>query len=111
MKGIFNTEVSYQSKLFMAVGLIVLITNCSPSEVNKLTKNSSGFLAADVATCRDKATALIDRELRLDHSYDRTGSNSLEVSFAKFDAHKQRRRYFTNCLSKRGGQNVKELGK
>ena len=108
MKVIVITIEGYRRKLFLAFSLIILITSCSPSQVNQRTKNSSGFLAADVATCRQKAAALIDRELTLDSSYDRSGSNSLEVSFARFDAHKQRGRYFKNCLSERDGQKVKE---
>ena len=108
MKIIVLTKEGYRRKLFLAFSLIILITSCSPSQVNQRTKNSSGFLAADVATCRQKATALIDRELKLDSSYDRSGSNSLEVSFARFDAHKQRGRYFRNCLSERDGQKVKD---
>ena len=108
MKVIVITIEGYRRKVFLAFSLIILITSCSPSQVNQRTKNSSGFLAADVATCRQKATALIDRELKLDSSYDRSGSNSLEVSFARFDAYKQRGRYFNNCLSERDGQKVKE---
>ena len=108
MKVIVITIEGYRRKLFLAFSLIILITSCSPSQVNQRTKNSSGFLAADVATCRQNATALIDRELKLDSSYDRSGSNSLEVSFARFDAHKQRGRYFRNCLSERDGQKVKD---
>ena len=108
MKVIVITKEGYRRKLFLAFSLIILITSCSPSQVNQRSKNSSGFLAADVATCKQKATALIDRELNLDSSYDRSGSNSLEVSFARFDAYKQRGRYFKNCLSERDGQKVKE---
>ena len=108
MKVIEITREGYRGKLFLAVSLTILIISCSPSQVNQHTKNSSGFLATDVATCRQKATALIDRELKLDSSYDRSGSNSLEVSFARFDAHKQRGRYFRNCLSERDRQKVKD---
>ena len=108
MKVIVITKEGYRRKLFLAFSLIILITSCSPSQVNQHTRISSGFLAADVATCRQKATALIDRELKLDSSYDRSGSNSLEVSFARFDAHKQRGRYFRNCLSERDSQKVKD---
>ena len=108
MKVIVITIEGYRRKLFLAFSLIILITSCSPSQVYQRTKISSGFLAADVVTCRQKATALIDRELKLDSSYDRSGSNSLEVSFARFDAHKQRGRYFRNCLSERDSQKVKD---
>ena len=108
MRVIMITKEGYRRRVFLAVSLIMLITSCSPSQVNQRTKNSSGFLAADVATCRQKATALIDRELKLDSSYDRNGGNSLEVSFARFDAQKQRGRYLENCLSERDGQKVKE---
>ena len=108
MKVIEITREGYRGKLFLAVSLTILIISCSPSQVNQRTKNSSGFLAADVASCRQKATALIDRELKLDSSYDRSGSNSLEVSFARFDAHKQRGRYFRNCLSERDSQKIKD---
>ena len=70
MKVIEITKEGYRRNLFLAVSLTILITGCSPSQVNQHTKNSSGFLAADGATCRQKATALIDRELKLDSSYD-----------------------------------------
>ena len=108
MKVVMITKEGYRRNLFLAVSLIILITSCSPSQVNQRAENSLGFLAADVATCRQKATALIDRELKLDSSYDRSGGNSLEVSFARFDAHKQRGRYFRNCLSERDSQKVKD---
>ena len=75
MKVVMITKEGYRRKLFLAVSLIILITSCSPSQVDQRTKISSGFLAADVATCRQKATALIDRELKLDSSYDRSGSH------------------------------------
>ena len=108
MKVIMMIKEGYRQNLFLAVSLMILITSCSPSQINQRTNISSGFLAADVATCRQKATALIDRELKLDSSYDRSGGNSLEVSFARFDAHKQRGRYFKNCLTERDGQKDKE---
>ena len=108
MKVIAITKEGYRRNSFLAVSLTVLITSCTPSQVSQSTKNLPGFLAGDVATCGQKATALIDRELKLDSSYDRSGSNSLEVSFARFDAQKQKGRYFRNCLSGRDSQKVKD---
>lgn len=92
---------NYGQFLFLAFSLCLYAVGCSPSQVNQRTNNSSSFLAEDVTSCRQKANALIDRELRNDRSYDRTGADSLEISFAHFDAHKQRTRYFRNCMSKR----------
>ena len=108
MKVIMVTIEGYRRKFFLAVSVIILITSCSPSQVSQRAKNSLGILAGDVATCSQKATALIDRELKLDSSYDRSSGNSLEASFSRFDAQKQRGRYFKNCLSERDGQKIKE---
>ena len=96
---------NFQRVLFLAIGLIVLTNGCTPSQIKQNSNDSSNFLAKDVASCRQKANVLIDRDLRNDNSYDRSGADSLEVSFAHFDAHKQRTRYFSNCMSKRTNKN------
>ena len=58
-------------------------------------------VVTDVAGCRAKASDLMGRELLLDQSYERTEGDALETSFARFDARKQRQRFFENCMVQR----------
>ena len=102
------TKVGYRPILILATALPVSLMACSPSQKFLPSNQSSSFLATDVESCQNKATTLIDRETRLDQSYNRIGSNSLEISFAKFDARKQRNRYFDNCMSQRVFEKVRD---
>ena len=87
-----------------ALGLILVVelSACSPAKKYQSTNGSSSGLATDVASCHLKASDLMGRELLLDRSYERTEGDDLETSFVKFDARKQQRRYFENCMSQRG---------
>jgi len=103
---------TYESRLTMlilTVGMILFSNSCTLSHVSSSAKNWSGVLPKDAASCHKKADALIDRELKLDPSYDRTGKDSLEVSFARFDAQKQRSRYFDNCMSERKNRKLRNI--
>jgi len=86
----------------LALGLVVVLAACTPAKKYQNANRSQDYLATDVASCTSKASDLMARELNLDRSYDRSGSESLEVSFARFDARKQQGRYFENCMSQRG---------
>ena len=94
-----NTNFRCQRNLIVVIGVLVCLTACSPYQNYDGSNISADFVATDVASCRKKANVLMDRERRLDQSYDRTGSDSLEIAFAQFDLHKQRGVYFDNCLS------------
>ena len=111
MRFILNKEENGLRVLISTIGIILLSSSCTLSDVSPGTKNITGFLDKDVTSCKQKANALIDRELRLDRSYDRSGSDSLEISFARFDAYKQRERYFDNCISERKSQRVRDIRK
>ena len=111
MRLILNKKESGLRLLISTIGIILLSSSCTLSDVSPGTKNIAGFLATDFAGCKQKADTLISRELKLDRSYDRSGSNSLEISFARFDAHKQRERYFHNCISERKSQRVRDIKK
>ena len=95
----WNSNTLCQWTLLMVAGVIFGLTACSPHQNFRGSNKSVDFLGTDVASCRKKANDLMDRERRLDQSYDRTGGDSLEMAFAEFDLHKQRGLYFDNCLS------------
>ena len=101
MRRIFVTKRTCLQNLIVAVGLFIFLTACYQVHTYDRSNILTDRVAKDVASCRQKASALIDREISLDQSYDRTGGHSLEVSFARFDAHKQRKYYFNSCMSKR----------
>ena len=87
--------------LIISGTLFALLGACYPAGTHSFNGASTDLLAADVASCKKKAGTLMDRELRLDASYDRSGGDPLEIAFAQFDAHKQLGRYFDNCMSGR----------
>ena len=111
MRFVLNKKESGLKILISTIGIILLSSSCTLSNVSPGNKNIAGFLDKDVTSCKQKANALIDRELRLDRSYDRSGRDSLEISFARFDAYKQRERYFDNCISERKSQRVRDIKK
>ena len=94
-----NTNIRCRDNLIVIIGLLVCLTGCFPYQNYKDSNNSADFLGTDVASCRKKAKVLMERERRLEKSYDRTGGDPLEVSFAQFDLLKQRGIYFDNCIS------------
>ena len=96
-----NLTIHFRPGAALALGLVVAVAACSPANKYQNANRSQQFLATDVASCNTKASDLVSRELDLDRSYDKTGGESLEVSFASFDARKQRSRYFENCMSQR----------
>ena len=100
MRQSFVTQTICQNNLMVAVSLLIFLSACNPAHIYKRSDIPTDLVAKNVASCWEKASALIDREISLDQSYDRTGGHSLEVSFARFDAHKQRTRYFNRCISK-----------
>ena len=102
MRSIMNKRVNGLRMLILTLGIILSSSGCTISHVSPNIKNKSDFRPKDVASCQKKANALIDRELSLDRSYDRTGSDSLEISFARFDAYKKREQYFNTCISEQG---------
>ena len=111
MRFVLNKKESGLKILISTIGIILLSSSCTLSNVSPGNKNIAGFLDKDVTSCKQKANALIDRELRLDRSYDRSGRDSLEISFARFDAYKQRERYFDNCISERKSLRVRDIRK
>ena len=108
MRRIFITKRTCQQDLIVTVGLLIFLTACSPAHTYDRSNTPTDVVAKNVENCWQKAGTLIDREISLDQSYDRTGGHSLEVSFARFDAHKQRKYYFNSCMSKRRDKKTKE---
>ena len=74
----------------LSLFLIGSVAACSPAKRYLDTNTDTDTIARDVASCQSKASDLMARELILDKTYDRSGGHSLEMSFSRFDAHKQR---------------------
>ena len=83
----------------LLVGLLFALGSCAPAKMHQNANKNKNMFAADVATCHSRASNLMGRELILDRSYERSGGESLELSFAQFDARKQKSRYFENCMA------------
>ena len=83
--------------LFLGTGLAA----CSPAKKYQKTNRTADTLGAGVASCQAKASDLMRRELLLDQSYVRSTGDALESSFARYDARKQRQRFFENCMAQR----------
>ena len=66
-----------------------------------MSNGTADNLGKSVASCQAKASDLMRRELLLDQSYVRSKGDALEASFARYDARKQRQRFFENCMAQR----------
>ena len=86
-------------------GLILLLgialAACSPAKKYQTSNGIEDELGEGVASCQAKASDLMRRELLLDQSYVRSKGDALEASFARYDARKQRQRFFENCMAQR----------
>ena len=83
----------------LLVGLLFALGSCAPAKMLQNANKSKNTLATDVAGCHSRASSLMGRELTLERSYERSEGGSLELSFANFDAQKQKRLYFENCMA------------
>ncbi len=79
---------------------IFCLTGCYMLGDDSYTRQQTDFLANDVASCKQKANILMERDIAHDSSFSRTGDHPLEVSFARFDVRKQQGEYFNNCMRK-----------
>ena len=92
-----------QSKVVVRILTIMTIfclTGCYMLGDDSYTRQPSDFLANDVASCKQKANTLMERDIAHDSSFSRTDGHPLEVSFARFDVRKQYGEYFDNCMTK-----------
>ena len=96
-------------------GLILLLgialAACSPAKKYQTSIGIEDDLGEGVASCQAKASDLMRRELLLDQSYVRSKGDALEASFARYDARKQRQRFFENCMAQRVSKPVSETPK
>ena len=105
----FKTPICTQTALILF--LSVALAACSPAKKYQKTNRTNDTVVTDVASCQTKASDLMGRELLLDQSYERTEGDALETSFARFDARKQRQRFFENCMAQRESRPVSETPK
>ena len=92
-----------QSKVVVRILTIMTIfclTGCYMLGDDSYTRQPSDFLANDVASCKQKANTLMERDIAHDSSFSRIHDHPLEVSFARFDVRKQYGEYFDNCINK-----------
>ena len=92
------------------IGLTLLLGTalaaCSPAKKYQMSNGTEDTFGEGVASCQAKASDLMRRELLLDQSYVRSKGDALEASFARYDARKQRQRFFENCMAQRASKPV-----
>ena len=93
------------NRIKAAIRVLTLITifclsGCYILGDDSYTRQPSDFLANDVASCKQKANILMERDIAHDSSFSRTDDHPLEASFARFDLRKQHGEYFNNCIAK-----------
>ena len=93
--------------LFLGIALAA----CSAAKKYQKSDGTVDNLGEGVASCQAKASDLMRRELLLDQSYIRSKGDALEASFARYDARKQRQRFFENCMAQRVSKPVSETPK
>ena len=79
---------------------IFCLTGCYMLGDDSYPRQQTDFLANDVASCKQKASTLMERDIAHDRSFSRMDGHPLEVSFAQFDVRKQYGEYFDNCMTK-----------
>ena len=100
MKTFIENNRSKVAVRILTIMTIFCLTGCYMLGDDSYTRQPSDFLANDVASCKQKANILIEREIAHDSSLSRTDDHPLEVSFARFDVRKQHGEYFNNCITK-----------
>ena len=95
----FKTSRAGPTGLILFLG--IALAACSPAKKYQKSNGTADNLGEGVASCQAKAADLMRRELLLDQSYVRSKGDALEASFARYDARKQRQRFFENCMAQR----------
>ncbi len=86
---------------FVIAGMMFALSACTAASEFKspryVDKQSS-----DAAACGAKAEYLISRDMGHERSFADSQRDSLSVQFANYDARKQRRQYYSDCLNQKG---------
>ena len=102
----FKFKISRLGTIGLILSLGIALAACSPAKKYQKSNRTADNLGKGVASCQAKASDLMRRELLLDQSYVRSKGDSLEASFARYDARKQRQRFFENCMALRAPKPV-----
>ena len=100
MKTFIENNQSRLAIRALTIITIFCLSSCYMLGDQSYTRQPSDFLANDVASCKQKASVLMERNIAHDRSFSRVDDHPLEVSFAQFDVQKQYGEYFDNCMSK-----------
>ena len=100
MKTFIKNNRSGLATRVLTIMTIFCLTGCYMLGDESYNRQPSDFLANDVASCKQKANTLMERDIANDNSFSRTDDHPLEVSFARFDVRKQYGDYFDNCMTK-----------
>ena len=100
----FKTSRLATTSLVLLLG--IALAACAPAKKYQTSVGVADNLGEGVASCQAKASDLMRRELLLDKSYVRSKRDALEASFARYDARKQRQRFFENCMAQRAPKPV-----
>ena len=103
-------DFKFKTSRLATPGLILMLgielAACAPAKKYQTSIGVADNLGEGVASCQAKASDLMRRELLLDQSYVRSKGDALEASFARYDARKQRQRFFENCMALRAPKPV-----
>ena len=102
----FKFKISRLGTTGLILFLGIALAACSPAKKYQTSIGIEDDLGEGVASCQAKASDLMRRELLLDQSYVRSKGDALEASFARYDARKQRQRFFENCMALRAPKPV-----
>ena len=100
MKTFIENNLNRVAVKILTIMTIFCLTGCYMLGDDSYTRQPSDFLANDVASCKQKASTLMERDIAHDRSFSRMDGHPLEVSFAQFDVRKQYGEYFDNCMTK-----------
>jgi hypothetical protein len=85
----------------VVAGALFVLSACTAASEFKSTRYADKQ-SADAAACDAKAEYLISRDMGHERSFADSQRDSLSVQFANYDARKQRRNYYADCLFQKG---------
>ncbi len=97
----FRSRGTASRAAFVVAGALVVLSACTAASEFKSPRYADKQ-SADAAACDAKAEYLISRDMGHERSFADSQRDTLSVHFANYDARKQRRSYYADCLSQKG---------
>jgi|TARA_B100000315_G_scaffold260520_1_gene322556 predicted small secreted protein len=100
-------KVIRRAPFMVMVFCAFVLSACSnTSESWQHSTKPKDLWSKDIAACKSRASALINRQLDIDSDSSFRNRDELQTQFAVYDARKKRYSYFTNCLSGKGYRRI-----